>query len=93
MPTESPPSLRESLRSPPGIAAAVAFVLLALYAVVIQSQILLVVSYVSLGLLLWLLYRFVRAHERIADAQARRAAAASPATDTDTDDTDEPAEA
>ncbi|MFC7069542.1 hypothetical protein [Halobaculum lipolyticum] len=77
MSTESPPSLRESLRSREGAAVAVAFVLLALYAVLIQAQILVVVYYASVALLLWLLYRFVRAHERIASAQERRATAAS----------------
>ena len=77
MSTQSPPSLSESLRSRTGAAVAVAFLLLSVYAVLIRSQALVVVYYGSVVFLLWLLYRFVRAHERIASAQERRAAGAS----------------
>lgn len=74
MSAESPLSLRESLRTNAGIVAVVLFVFVALYAVLIVQQLLAVVYFAFLGLLLWLLYRFVRAHERIAVAQERRAA-------------------
>ncbi|WP_348607647.1 hypothetical protein [Halobaculum rarum] len=77
MSSESPPTLRQSLSSRTGIAAVVLFVLVSLYAILIQAQILAIVYYASVALLLWLLYRFVRAHERIAVAQERRAAAAA----------------
>lgn len=77
MSSESPPTLRESLSSRTGIAVVVLFVLVSLYAILIQAQILAIVYYASVALLLWLLYRFVRAHERIAVAQERRAAAAA----------------
>lgn len=74
---ESPPTLRESIRSRTGIAVVVLFVLISLYATLIQAQILAIVYFASVALLLWLLYRFVRAHERIAVAQERRAAVAA----------------
>ncbi|WP_435062498.1 hypothetical protein [Halobaculum sp. EA56] len=74
MSSESPPTLRESLSSRTGIAVVVLFVLFGLYAVLIRAQILAIVYLASVALLLWLLYRFVRAHERIAVAQERRAA-------------------
>ncbi|QZX98408.1 hypothetical protein [Halobaculum rubrum] len=77
MSSESPPTLRESLSSRPGIAVVVLFVLVSLYAVLIQAQILAIVYLLSVAFLLWLLYRFVRAHERIAVAQERRAAVAA----------------
>ncbi|MFC6786435.1 hypothetical protein ACFQFH_11200 [Halobaculum halobium] len=77
MSSESPPTLRESLSSRTGIAVVVLFVLVSLYAVLIVSQILAVVYFASVAFLLWLLYRFVRAHERIAVAQERRAAVAA----------------
>lgn len=77
MSSESPPTLRESLSSRTGIAVVALFVLVSLYAVLIVSQILVVVYFASVAFLLWLLYRFVRAHERIAVAQERRAAAAA----------------
>jgi len=94
--SESPPTLRESLSSRTGIAVVVLFVLVSLYAVLIASQILAVVYFASVAFLLWLLYRFVRAHERIAVAQERRAAvAADDASDdpaaTDADGVDRPA--
>ncbi|MXR39926.1 hypothetical protein GRX01_00930 [Halobaculum sp. WSA2] len=76
MSSESPPTLRQSLSSRAGIAVVVLFVLVTLYAVLIVSQILAVVYFASVAFLLWLLYRFVRAHERIAVAQERRAAVA-----------------
>ncbi|QZP38904.1 hypothetical protein [Halobaculum magnesiiphilum] len=77
MSSESPPSLRESLNSRTGIAVVVLFVLVSLYAILFMAQFLAVVYFASVALLLWLLYRFVRAHERIAVAQERRAAAAA----------------
>lgn len=77
MSSESPPALQASLRSRTGIAVVVLFVLISLYAVLVQAQILAIVYLASVALLLWLLYRFVRAHERIAVAQERRAAAAA----------------
>ncbi|UIO99522.1 hypothetical protein Hbl1158_13495 [Halobaculum sp. CBA1158] len=77
MSSESPPTLRQSLSSRTGIAVVVLFVLVSLYAVLILGQILAVVYFVSVAFLLWLLYRFVRAHERIAVAQERRAAVAA----------------
>jgi len=93
--SESPPTLRESLSSRTGIAVVVLFVLVSLYAVLIASQILAVVYFASVAFLLWLLYRFVRAHERIAVAQERRAAVAADASDdpaaTDADGVDRPA--
>ena len=95
MSSESPPTLRESLSSRTGIAVVVLFVLVSLYAVLIASQILAVVYFASVAFLLWLLYRFVRAHERIAVAQERRAAVAADASDdpaaTDADGVDRPA--
>ncbi|MFC7096869.1 hypothetical protein [Halobaculum marinum] len=80
MSTESPPSLREAIRTNTGAIVLVLFVVAALYAILIASQLLAVVYFAFLGLLLWLLYRFVRAHERIAAAQERRATAAPPST-------------
>lgn len=77
MSAESPLSLRESLRTNTGIVAVVLFVFVALYAVLVVQQLLVVVYVAFLTLLLWLLYRFVRAHERIAVAQERRAGAAA----------------
>lgn len=92
MSSESPPTLRQSLSSRTGIAVVVLLVLFTLYAVLIQAQILAVVYLLSVAFLLWLLYRFVRAHERIAVAQERRAAvvAGDPAP-TDADGVDRPA--
>lgn len=74
MPAESPPTLRESLSSRTGIAGVALFVLVSLYAVFVTVQPLAVVYLASVAFLLWLLYRFVCAHERIAVAQERRAA-------------------
>jgi Ca2+/Na+ antiporter len=94
MSAESPLSLRESLRMNTGIVAVALFVFVALYAVLIVNQLLVVVYVAFLSLLLWLLYRFVRAHERIAVAQERRAAVASDdgrAAGATTDGVDRPA--
>lgn len=79
MSAESPLSLRESLRTNAGMVAVVLFVAVALYAVLVVQQLLVVVYVAFLSLLVWLLYRFVRAHERIAVAQERRAASANDA--------------
>ncbi|SHG74133.1 hypothetical protein [Halobaculum gomorrense] len=77
MSSESPLTLRQSLSSRTGIAVVVLVVLFTLYAVLIQAQVLVVVYLLSVAFLLWLLSRFVRAHERIAVAQERRAAVAT----------------
>ncbi|GAA0207320.1 hypothetical protein [Halobaculum roseum] len=97
MSSESPPTLRESLSSRTGIAVVVLFVLVSLYAILFMAQFLAVVYFASVALLLWLLYRFVRAHERIAVAQERRAAVAAgeaserPRDRADADGVDRPA--
>jgi high-affinity Fe2+/Pb2+ permease len=61
-----------SKRGQLAIAVALA-VLLLLYSVLVAQQLLLWVGFVTPFALLYLLWRFVRAHERIAAAQERRA--------------------
>lgn len=63
------------LASSPGRSLAVALVVLAmlLYSVFIQQELLLVVWLLAVGFLVYLLWRFVRAHERIAGAAERLA--------------------
>ena len=63
------------MTSRPGrsLAIAVAVVLVLLYAVLIQQELLLVVWLLVTGFLVYLLWRFVRAHERIAGAAERLA--------------------
>lgn len=71
-----PASLRETLSGPAGLVVAVVFVLLVVYsflAGVGGGGIALVVWLAVAVFSLWLVYRFVRAHERIAAAEERRA--------------------
>lgn len=56
------------------LALAVAVILALLYSVFIQQELLLVVWLLALGFLVYLLWRFVRAHERLAAAAERFAA-------------------
>lgn len=55
------------------LAIAVAVLVLLLYAVLIQQELLLVVWLLAVGFLVYLVWRFVRAHERIAAAAERLA--------------------
>lgn len=73
----SSPSTRERLPSWAKIAAGVVLVVTFLYAVVVAAQILAWFYFASVAVLLWLLWRFVRAHERIAAAMELRTDAGS----------------
>lgn len=55
------------------LAIALAVLLVVLYSVFIQQQLLLVVWLLAVGFLVYLFWRFVRAHERIAGAAERLA--------------------
>jgi Flp pilus assembly protein TadB len=66
------PALDVSERTLFRVAVAVA-VLLLVYSVVVAQQLLLWVGIVTPLVLLYLFWRFVRAHERVAAAQERRA--------------------
>lgn len=64
-----------SLAGSPGrtLALAVAVVLLVAYAVLIQQELFLVIWLLVVGFLVYLVWRFVRAHERLAGAAERLA--------------------
>lgn len=71
--SESPPSLRETLSGGVGFAVVALYLLAVVYSVVLRGNVLVVVWLGLVAFSLWLFYRFVVAHERIAVAQARRA--------------------
>lgn len=62
------------------VTVVVVALLVAGYALLVARQLLVLVWLFGYGLLLWLLYRFVVAVERIADAQQRRAEYERPET-------------
>ncbi|WP_117594587.1 glycerol ABC transporter substrate-binding protein [Haloprofundus halophilus] len=72
--SRSPPTLRELARTNAGIVALVLFFFLALYSILIAQQLFFVIWLAVAVLPLYLLYRFVLAFERIADAAQRFAA-------------------
>lgn len=72
--SQSPSSPRETLSGPVGVVAVVVFVLLVAYAFLVGVGGLFLAVWLAVAAFsLWLVYRFVAAHERIAAAQERRA--------------------
>lgn len=72
--SSEPPSLGDRLRTPGGAISVALVILLVVYSVLIVQQLLLIVWPLVTLAFLWLAYRFVRAHERIAAAQERATA-------------------
>ncbi|ESP88765.1 hypothetical protein [Candidatus Halobonum tyrrellensis] len=73
--SQSPSSLRETLSGPTGVGVVVLFVLLVAYSFFVAGSVLFPVWVGFVAFSLWLFYRFVVAHERIAAANERRATA------------------